>query len=134
MDTSQKEIPLSKQTPEAQFKYLTKKLGLRASAVARKEKAKEVVISLLEHGDARIDDDGELYVRLDTPFNGADEVKIECKKYSVNDIHAMGGRRADGNEAVIGAICTPCLTVAYLQEESQVYVDINAIALFLFPS
>ena len=129
-----KETPLSQQTPEAQFNFLIKKLGLRASAVARKEKAKEVVISLLEHGDARMDDEGEIYVRLDTPFNGADEVKIECKKYTVNDIEALGGRRASGNESVIGAICTPCLTVAYLQEESQVYVDINAIALFLFPS
>jgi hypothetical protein len=132
MDT--KETSLSQQNPEAQFKFLTKKLGLRASAVARKDKAKEVVISLLEHGDARMDDDGELYVRLDTPFNGTSEVKIEAKKYTVNDIQALGGRKADGNESVIGAICTPCLTVAYLQQESQVYVDLNAIALFLFPS
>lgn len=129
------EKKITQKEAESAIDSFIKELGLRRSSLDRLEDQVKRMVSMYKYGEIKITGTTVEY-QLEVPFLDVESVKIGGKRYTVKDIQSMASS-SDSEDKVfelLGTLTTPNLSIAYLEQSKQDFINLNAICSFFLPN
>lgn len=112
-------------------------LGIRPHKLLKLKEHKDDLITMVRFGIVRFENDTVVYVLENEFEDGTSELKLNKKRYTVEEGTAMGSQfEGDNNEkalGVFGCMCSPVQPVEYMLNLKEGFTDLNSIAAFFLP-